>query len=78
VKPEPGTGQKGLDAIAARQPRASQFLLEMAEVPKRKGYYRCASGRIRHCVLHGAGSGVGWRIRNSIESALGREMRNFP
>lgn len=78
VKPEPGTGQKGLDAIAARQPRASQFLQEMAEVPKRKGYYRCASGRIRHCVLHGAGTGVGWRVRNSIESALGREMRNLP
>lgn len=76
VKPEEGVGQKGLDAIKARQPRATEFLEEMANLPKTKGYYRAASGRIRHCLLHGAGSGVGWRIRNSLESALGRELKN--
>jgi hypothetical protein len=78
TKPEPGTGQKGLDAIAARQPRATQFLEEMAEIPSRGGYYRAASGRIRHCVVHGDSVEVGWRTRQSIESALGREFRNFP
>lgn len=78
VKPDEGTGEKGLEAIAERQPRATQFLEEMARVPKEKGFYRAASGRIRHCLMHAAGSGVGWRTRNSIESALGREMRNFP
>jgi hypothetical protein len=78
VKPEEGVGQKGLDAIKARQPRATEFLEEMANTPKTKGYYRAASGRIRHCLLHGAGSGVGWRVRNSLESALGRELKNFP
>lgn len=78
VKPEPGTGQKGLEAIAARQPRATQFLEEMAEIPSRGGYYRAASGRIRHCVVHGDNVEVGWRTRQSIESALGREFRNFP
>lgn len=78
VKPDEGVGQKGLDAIATRQPRATEFLEEMAAVPKTKGYYRAASGRIRHCITHGAGSGVGWRTRNSLESALGRELRNFP
>jgi len=78
VKPEPGTGQKGLDAIAARQPRASEFLEEMGNVPKTKGYYRAVSGRICHCNTHSANSGVGWRTRNSIESALGRELRNYP
>lgn len=78
VKPEEGTGERGLAAIAARQPRATEFLEEMARVPKERGLHRAASGRIRHCVTHAAGSGVGWRTRNSIESALGREMRNFP
>jgi len=78
VKPDEGTGERGLEAIAARQPRATQFLEEMARVPKEKGFYRAASGRIRHCLTHGSGSGVGWRTRSSIESALGREMRNFP
>jgi hypothetical protein len=76
VKPDPGVGQKGLDSIKVRQPRATEFLEEMASLPKTKGYYRAASGRIRHCLLHGAGSGVGWRIRNSLESALGRELKN--
>ncbi len=78
VKPEEGVGQKGLDAIRLRQPRSTEFLEEMAEVPKKRGYYRAASGRICHCVTHSAGSGVGWRQRNATESALGREMRNFP
>lgn len=78
VKPEEGTGERGLEAISERQPRATEFLEEMARVPKEKGMYRAASGRIRHCLTHGAGSGVGWRTRNSIDSALGREMRNFP
>lgn len=77
VKPSDGTGERGLEAIAERQPRATEFLEEMAKVPKEKGFYRAASGRIRHCLLHAAGSGVGWRARNSIESALGREMKNF-
>lgn len=78
VKPEPGTGQKGLDAIKARQPRATEFLEEMGNIPKTKGFYRAASGRVCHCNTHSAGSGVGWRTRNSIESALGRELKNYP
>lgn len=78
MKPEEGVGQKGLDAIKARQPRATEFLEEMAMVPLTTGYYRAVSGRIRHCVVHGAGSGVNWRIRQSQASALGREMKNFP
>ncbi len=78
VKPVEGTGQKGLDAIAARQPRATEFLEEMQSTPAMKGWYRAASGRIRHCVMHDRSSGVGYRQRNSIESATGRELRNFP
>ena len=78
VKPDEGTGERGLDAITERQPRATEFLEEMAKVPKERGFYRAASGRIRHCLMHAAGSGVGWRQRNSLAYALGREMRNFP
>jgi uracil-DNA glycosylase family 4 len=78
VKPTPGTGERGLEAIRERQPRATEFLEEMAKVPKERGMYRAASGRIRHCLTHSAGSGVGWRTRNSIDSALGRELKNYP
>lgn len=77
-KPEEGTGQKLLDAIKLRQPQATKFLEEMAEIPKTTGYYRAASGRICHCVTHERGASVGWRTRNAIESALGRELRNYP
>ena len=77
VKPEEGTGERGLEAIRERQPRATEFLEEMARTPKERGMYRAASGRIRHCLTHAAGSGVGWRTRNSIDSALGRELKNY-
>jgi DNA polymerase I-like protein with 3'-5' exonuclease and polymerase domains len=77
VKPEEGTGERGLEAIRERQPRATEFLEEMARTPKERGMYRAASGRIRHCLTHSAGSGVSWRTRNSIDSALGREMKNY-
>ena len=77
-KPEEGVGQKLLDSIAARQPRATEFLEELQSVPAQKGWYRAASGRLRHCVMHDRSSGIGYRQRNSIESATGRELRNFP
>lgn len=76
-KPEEGTGQRLLDAIRARQPVATEFLEKCAQVPGGLGYMRAASGRVRHFVTHSAGSGVGWRQRNSVESAQGREARNF-
>jgi len=78
IKPEPGTGDKGLDMIEARQPRATEFMQEMAAIPKTHGMYRAKSGRIRHCLTHSAGSGVNWRVRNSLESSMGRELRNYP
>lgn len=78
VKPDPGTGQAGLDAIEARQPRATEFLREMEKIPETTGYYRAASGRLRRCVTHGRNAQISWRTRNSVVSALGREMRNFP
>lgn len=76
VAPPPGTGQKGLDAIAMRQPRATEFLEEMSKLPETQGYYRCKSGRIRHAVVHGRDSGVSWRVRQSQLSAMGREFKN--
>lgn len=78
-KPEEGNGERLLEAIRKRQPRATEFLEEeMARLPMTKKFYRAASGRLARCVTHSRDSGVNWRLRNSIESALGREMRNFP
>ena len=77
VKPEAGVGQKGLDAIAERQPVLTQFMEYCAAIPGKQGFARSLSGRVRHCVTHSRESGVSWRIRQSQESAMGREMRNF-
>jgi len=77
-KPAPGTGQLLLDAIADRQPDATHYLNECAEVPEKVGFMRAASGRLRHFTVHRQGSGVGYRTRNSLNSAQGREARNFP
>lgn len=78
VKPEEGTGQKILDALRMRQPRATEWLEEMQELPSKVGLYTAASGKKRHFHTHGSGSGVSYRMRNSIESAQGRQARNFP
>lgn len=79
VPVEPGTGDKALEALSISRPRSNQFLHEeMANLPKTQSRYRAKSGRIRHFTTHESQYQVGYRLRNSVESALGRELRNFP
>lgn len=78
-KPEEGTGEAILNAIEARQPRATAFLKEMETIPEQVGYYRAASGRLRHfTVLSDSIMGLSARTRSGQINALGRECRNFP
>lgn len=78
IKPEEGTGQAILDALEARQPRATAFLKSMEDVPAR-GTYQALSGRIRHFYTHPESlSGMSARTRDGQLSAMGREARNFP
>jgi uracil-DNA glycosylase family 4 len=76
-KPPEGTGQALLDALARRQPVATKFLEDVAEVPKDPGFLIAASGRIRHFVLPMRAHGVSDRIYESAAAAQGREARNF-
>jgi uracil-DNA glycosylase family 4 len=78
IEPEPGDGQKILDALAVRQPVAVQRLKDMEEVPINPGYLRAASGKVRHFVLPPDVHGLSPRLKKSIISAQGREARNFP
>ena len=78
IKPEPGTGDKILAALRARQPQAVAFLEYLESKPKDPGYYRAQSGRIRHFHTFSDDSGVSKWQRSKVESALGREARNFP
>lgn len=78
VKPEPGTGQELLDAIARRQPVSVDFLNQQAEKPKRGEEIVAASGRKRHFPIHSRDlQGMPWRVRNSYLRAMGNEARNY-
>lgn len=77
TKPEEGAGDKILDALARRQPRATAFLNAVEQAPKEPGFLEAQSGRRRHFYTHPDNMGVDWRTRNSKLSALGREARNF-
>lgn len=79
TKPPEGTGQELLDALDRRQPIAMGFLKSMEDVPKNPGYYRAASGRIRHFYLHPDNLyQIGSRASRGMVSAMGRECRNYP
>lgn len=78
VKPEPETGQGILDALAESQPRATEFLEQVAKAPVSPGYLRAASGRIRHFHTHPEHvPGLSGRQQKSVAGAQGREARNF-
>ncbi len=78
IKPEPGTGQKMLEALAQSQPVATEFLDNVALQPKTGTPLVAASGRIRHFPIHSSElRDMPWRVRNSYLRAMGNEARNF-
>lgn len=79
IKPEEGTGQAILDALRARQPKATEWLESMELIPVDPGKYQALSGRIRHFYTHPDNvAGLSARTRDGQLSAMGRECRNFP
>jgi len=76
-KPELGTGQSLLDALARRQPDATAFLDEVAKAPQDPGYLVAQSGRVRHFALPPRGTGLDSRAYEQAAAAQGREARNF-
>jgi len=77
-KPEEGTGEKILEALANRQPVADGYLKAVAMAPEAPGYLRAASGRLRHACMPSEVAGLSGNLRQSLLSAQGREFRNFP
>ena len=79
-KPEEGTGQRLLKALEKRQPIAQDFLIKMERVPEKPGYYRAASGRIRHFSSHDPKykDDIDDNLMTGLFKSMGREARNFP
>lgn len=79
-KPEEGTGQRLLKALEKRQPVAQDFLIKMERVPEKPGYYRAASGRIRHFSSHDPKylDDIDEHLTMGLFKSMGREARNFP
>lgn len=79
-KPEPGTGEKIINAYKTNFPAADRYLTMCEEGVVDPGYFRSLSGRIRHfnygsiMDLDGVSEGQ----RKSILSPLLREARNYP
>jgi uracil-DNA glycosylase family 4 len=78
-KPETGTGDRILMALARRQPVATNFLISLEDKPVNPGYLRAASGRLRHFATHSLRGAEAFNanVEKSLLSALGREARNF-
>jgi len=76
VKPEEGDGQKMLETLEERQPRAFEFMKEMEEKPVDPGYLIAESGRVRHFHLNSRDLVGDWMFRGQA-GAQGREARNF-
>ena len=78
IRPEPGTGDKLMQALADSQPIATQFLEDVSQMPKRGLQLRANSGRLRRFPIHSSElQGMPWRVRNSYLRAMGNEARNF-
>lgn len=80
IKPEPGSGDLMLEALAALQPDAEAFLVNLEDVVKDPGYYRAASGRLRRFMMHpdNVSGQIANRTREGMYGSMGRELRNFP
>jgi hypothetical protein len=78
-EPEPGLGQKILDALKKRQPVAYDFLEELENMPIEKSFYQANSGRKRHFPSYGkSASYISKYTKEKYYSGIGREMRNYP
>lgn len=79
-KPEEGTGQRLLKALEKRQPVAQDFLIKMERIPEKPGFYRAASGRIRHFSSHDPKylNDIDEHLTMGLFKSMGREARNFP
>lgn len=77
IKPEPGVGQKLLDALSSSRPVAFAFLKALEQAPKTPGYLVAASGRKRRFSLYRSGIGIDDRTQKGRLASQGREARNF-
>lgn len=79
-KPDVGTGERLLKALEKRQPVAQDFLIKMERTPEKPGYYRAASGRLRHFSSHDPKylDDIDEHLTMGMFKSMGREARNFP
>lgn len=77
--PEPGTGDKILDALEKSRPQAWAWLAALAEIPGNEGVWVGECGDKRRFRIHDPHiRGISSRLLQSLLSALGRQARNYP
>ena len=78
AKPDMGTGDAILKSLMLRQPVSDAFLktLELTPASTNPHLY-ASSGRIRHLATHDRDASINQRLRDNVNSSLGRICRNF-
>lgn len=76
-KPEPGTGQKLIDAYMNTKPQVAEFLEWCKSLPDGQGYYQSPSGFKRHFKVPPLDAQMSDDLRESIISKLRREACNI-
>lgn len=76
-KPEPGTGQKLIDAYMNTKPQVAEFLEWCKSLPDGQGYYQSPSGFKRHFKIPPLDAQMSDELRESIISKLRREACNI-
>ena len=78
IKPEEGSGDELLEALARRQPVAFEWLEDLARAPARGEILVAASGRKRRFPIHPSDlKGLSKRVRQAYLRPMGNEARNF-
>lgn len=76
-KPEPGTGQKLIDAYMNTKPQVAEFLEWCKSLPDGQGFYQSPSGFKRHFKVPPLDAQMSDDLRESIISKLRREACNI-
>ncbi len=74
-KPEPGTGERIIEAYRSTKPRAWEYLEWLRSLPETTGFYQAPCGAKRHFHIHSKEDVGGWKYK-SILAGISREAAN--
>lgn len=74
-KPEPGTGERIIEAYRSTKPQAWEYLEWLRSLPETTGFYQAPCGAKRHFHIHSKEDVGNWKYK-SILAGISREAAN--